>query len=115
MISTADGKIVSAIWENGWGNIVRIQHANGYSTHYAHLSAFADGIGVGDTVTQGQVIGFVGSTGWSTGPHLDYGMRLSGAPVNPLTLRQPKGERLPESELESFLVKVRDYESLLEA
>jgi murein DD-endopeptidase MepM/ murein hydrolase activator NlpD len=71
VVSTARGTVVSAGWEGGWGNMVRIRHDNGYTTHYGHLSKIAKGIKSGASVAQGQVIGYVGSTGWSTGPHLD--------------------------------------------
>ena len=101
-MSTARGVVTSLGWEGGWGNIVRIEHDNGYTTHYAHLSSFAKSLQRGARVSQGQIIGYVGSTGWSTGPHLDYGMRLNGAPVNPLSFEQPKGILLEEKYLEEF-------------
>ena len=113
VVATAKGTVLSAGWEGGWGNIVRIRHANGYTTHYGHLSSFAKGAGSGTEVAQGQVVGYVGSTGWSTGPHLDYGMRLNGSPVNPLALKLPKGNPLPEEEMESFLELKENYNSLL--
>ena len=113
VVSTARGTIVSAGWEGGWGNMVRVRHDNGYTTHYGHLSAFAKGIRSGESVSQGQVIGYVGSTGWSTGPHLDYGMKLNGTPVNPLTLEQPKGPLLEGELLEQFWKKKSEYDALL--
>lgn len=100
--STARGTVASAGWEGGWGNMIRIRHDNGYTTHYGHLSAFAKGIRAGASVSQGQVVGYVGSTGWSTGPHLDYGMKLDGTPVNPLKLQQPKGAPLDGARMEEF-------------
>lgn len=100
--STARGTVISAGWEGGWGNIVRIRHDNGYTTHYGHLSGYGKGIKSGASVSQGQVIGFVGSTGWSTGPHLDYGMKLNGSPVNPLKLDLPKGNPLEGEKLAQF-------------
>ena len=93
--------------------MVRVRHDNGYTTHYGHLSAFAKGIRSGESVSQGQVIGYVGSTGWSTGPHLDYGMKLNGTPVNPLTLEQPKGPLLEGELLEQFWKKKSEYDALL--
>ncbi len=111
--STAHGTVVSARFEKGWGNIVRIKHSGGYTTHYAHLSAFARGMVPGKRVEQGQTIGFVGSTGWSTGPHLDYGMRLNGNPVNPLTLDLPKGAPIADSQRKSFDDQKSQYDSLL--
>ncbi len=75
------GVVVWAGWNGGYGNLVRVRHGNGYETYYAHLSAYA--VSCGDPVYQGQVIGYCGSTGWSTGPHLHYEIRLNGVPQNP--------------------------------
>ncbi|MCA9365003.1 MAG: peptidoglycan DD-metalloendopeptidase family protein [Candidatus Moranbacteria bacterium] len=100
VVTTAIGTVTSAHYETGWGNIVRVKHSNGYTTHYAHLSKF--GVSVGEKVRQNDIVGYVGSTGWSTGPHLDYGMRENGNPVNPLTLKSQKAETLPEDEKEAF-------------
>lgn len=102
VVSTARGTVVSAGWENGWGNMIRLRHDNGYTTHYGHLSAFAKGLKNGASVSQGQVIGYVGSTGWSTGPHLDFGMKLDGSPINPLKLQSPKGAPLDGAKMEEF-------------
>lgn len=113
VVSTARGTISSAGWEGGWGRIVRINHENSYSTHYAHLSALEKGIRSGATVSQGQVIGYVGSTGWSTGPHLDYGLRLNSTPVNPLSLKLPKGKPLEGEEMEKFQEEKKKYDELL--
>ena len=114
IVATARGTIVSAGWEGGWGYMIRARHDNGYTTHYGHLSSFADGIGSGVQVSQGQVIGYVGSTGWSTGPHLDYGMKLKGVPVNPLKLDLPKGNPLSEDKMEKFEEVKNQYANLLE-
>ncbi|QQS60954.1 MAG: peptidoglycan DD-metalloendopeptidase family protein [Candidatus Moraniibacteriota bacterium] len=113
VVSTARGTLISATWEGGWGNMVRIRHDNGYTTHYAHLSAFAKGVKSGGSISQGQVIGYVGSTGWSTGPHLDYGMKLNGAPINPLKIDQPKGPLLEGELLEKFWEQKSQYDQLL--
>jgi murein DD-endopeptidase MepM/ murein hydrolase activator NlpD len=78
----ADGIIVKAEWENGYGNVVYISHGYGYSTRYGHLSGFASR--PGQRIKRGDVIGFVGSTGRSTGPHLHYEVRLNNHAVNPL-------------------------------
>lgn len=114
VVATADGTLSAAGFEGGWGNIVRLTHENGYTTHYAHLSAFASGLVSGSQIVQGQIIGYVGSTGWSTGPHLDYGMKLNGAPLNPLELKQPKGERLPDDALQAFEDLKSQYKASLE-
>ena len=102
VVASANGTVTSAGYETGWGNIVRVRHNNGYTTHYAHMSGYGKEIKIGTRVSQGQVVGFVGSTGWSTGPHLDYGMKLNGTPINPLTAQLPKGVPLPENLKESF-------------
>jgi len=78
----ADGIVVKAEWANGYGNVVYLSHGYGYSTRYGHLSGF--GIRPGQRVQRGDVIGYVGSTGRSTGPHLHYEVRLNNVPVNPL-------------------------------
>jgi murein DD-endopeptidase MepM/ murein hydrolase activator NlpD len=78
----ADGLVVKAEWANGYGNVVYIAHGYGYSTRYGHLSSYA--IKAGDRVKRGDVIGYVGTTGRSTGPHLHYEVRLNNNPVNPL-------------------------------
>ena len=102
VISTAYGTSSSAGWEGGRGTIVRIRHDNGYTTHYGHLSGFAKGIRSGINVSRGQLVGFVGSTGWSTGPHLDYGLKLNGSPINPLSLKLPKGNPLNSEKMARF-------------
>jgi len=76
-----NGVVVFAGWGGGYGNLVRVRHGNGYETYYAHFSSFE--VGCGQAVYQGQVLGYCGSTGWSTGPHLHYEIRLNGAPQNP--------------------------------
>jgi murein DD-endopeptidase MepM/ murein hydrolase activator NlpD len=78
----ADGIVVKSEWANGYGNVVYIAHGYGYSTRYGHLSTFS--VHPGDHVKRGDVIGHVGSTGRSTGPHLHYEVRLNNQPVNPL-------------------------------
>lgn len=78
----ADGIIVKSEWANGYGNVIYISHGYGYSTRYGHLSSFA--VRPGARVKRGDVIGYVGSTGRSTGPHLHYEVRLNNNPVNPL-------------------------------
>lgn len=103
VVASARGTVASAGWEGGWGNMIRLTHDNGYTTHYGHLRAFAKGLRAGESVSRGQIIGYVGSTGWSTGPHLDYGVKLNGVPINPLKMDLPKGvplstEKMPEFE-----------------
>jgi murein DD-endopeptidase MepM/ murein hydrolase activator NlpD len=78
----ADGIVVKAEWANGYGNVIYISHGYGYSTRYGHLSSYA--VRPGSRVKRGDVIGYVGSTGRSTGPHLHYEVRINNQPVNPL-------------------------------
>lgn len=80
--SPADGIVVKAEWANGYGNVIFVSHGYGYATRYAHLSGFK--VKPGQRIKRGEVLGFVGSTGRSTGPHLHYEVRLNGQAVNPL-------------------------------
>ena len=113
VVATARGTVVSAGWEGGWGRMVRLRHDNDYTTHYGHLSAFAKGMRSGASVSQGQIVGYVGSTGWSTGPHLDYGIKINGVPVNPLKLDLPKGAPLSADKMEAFEILKNDFRGLL--
>jgi murein DD-endopeptidase MepM/ murein hydrolase activator NlpD len=87
--AAADGVVISAKRERGYGLIVRIRHASGVETRYAHMSRFGRNIGAGRRVRQGAVIGAVGSTGMSTGPHLHYEILVRGRAVNPARHVQP--------------------------
>jgi murein DD-endopeptidase MepM/ murein hydrolase activator NlpD len=99
--AAGDGKVVYRGWQGGYGNVVILQHGGHYSTLYGHLSRFAS-IRVGQHVTQGQTIGYVGMTGLATGPHLHYEFRVDGVHRNPLTVTLPKPEPLPAVELARF-------------
>lgn len=108
--AVADGVITMRGYSGGGGNTIKIKHSmqgGKYSTCYMHLSRYASGISVGTKVRQGDVIGYVGSTGLSTGPHLDYRVYINGKPTNPLKLNQEKGEPLVGAELDLF-VPIRD-------
>ena len=109
VIAVANGTVVSAERNSGSGNMVRLRHTNGYETYYLHLSSFAKGMRRGVRVVQGQMIGRVGSTGLSTGPHLDFRMRRNGTFVNPLLEHRklPPGDPVPEKYLAAFH-EVRD-------
>ena len=115
--AAGDGKIVFRGWQNGYGNVVMIQHGGHYSTLYGHMSRFA-GIHDGQHVSQGQTIGFVGMTGLATGPHLHYEFRIDGVHRDPLTVTLPKPEPLPQIELARFrgqtqpmLAKLKTFEA----
>ena len=87
--ATADGVVTAAGRESGYGNVVMLKHGGTYSTVYAHLSRFAAGLRGGVRVRQGQTIGYVGQTGWATGPHLHYEFRVAGDARNPMTVALP--------------------------
>ncbi len=96
-----DGTVVFAGKKGQYGNLVIIKHPNGYKTYYGHLSRFG-GIKSGTKVRQGQIIGYVGSTGLATGPHLHYEMRVSNRPVNPVTVKSLKGNSIPKKLMAEF-------------
>jgi len=94
IMASGDGKIIRSRWCGGGGNCIKIKHNSTYSTVYAHLSKFARGIKEGVKVRQGQIIGYVGSTGLSTGPHLHYEVIENGKKINSQTLKLPSGKVL---------------------
>lgn len=100
--AAGNGVVERANRYGSFGNYVRIRHANGFETAYAHLNGFARNIRAGTRVTQGQVIAYVGTTGRSTGPHLHYEVHHNGTPVNPMTLDLPTGRQLNEDEIPLF-------------
>jgi murein DD-endopeptidase MepM/ murein hydrolase activator NlpD len=102
VIAVANGTVISAGRSGGAGQLIHIRHASGYETFYMHLSSIA--VRAGQHVEQGQVVGRVGTTGLSTGPHLDYRVWKDGRPINPLTLRRslPPGEPVPARFLAQF-------------
>jgi len=102
IMASGNGTVVEAKWKAGYGRWIKIRHANGYETGYAHQSGFAKGIQEGIRVRQGQVIGYVGSTGLSTGPHLHYEVMVNGRNVNPLRIRLPRGRVLTDTMLANF-------------
>ena len=89
VVSAADGRIIYKGWKRGFGNYLEIKHPSGIHTCYGHLRGYARGISNGGQVTQGQVIGYVGSTGESTGPHLDYRVKKNGQFIDPLKMVMP--------------------------
>lgn len=102
IFASGNGVIEKAEWEGGYGKYVRIQHTNGYETAYGHMTAFAKGMKPGVTVRQGQVIGYVGSTGLSTGAHVHYEVRINGRFVDPMRIRLPRGRSLNGTVLATF-------------
>jgi murein DD-endopeptidase MepM/ murein hydrolase activator NlpD len=100
--AAGDGTIEYDKWTNGYGRQIRIHHANGYETTYGHMSAFARGIEPGVHVRQGQIIGYVGSTGLSTGPHVHFEVIVNGRFVDPMRIRVPRGRELMGDTLLAF-------------
>ncbi len=108
IMASGSGVIFKAGWCGGGGNCVKIKHNSTYSTVYAHMSKFARGIKKGIRVSQGQIIGYVGSTGMSTGPHLHYEVIKNGKKVNSQTLKLPSGKKLKGKNREDFeLAKIK--------
>jgi murein DD-endopeptidase MepM/ murein hydrolase activator NlpD len=121
IMAAGDGRVVSAGWQGGYGNAVVIDHGRGHTTLYAHMSRTAK-LKRGDRVSQGQVIGYVGSTGMSTGPHLHYEFRVNGVHRNPLQHIMPPPEPLTGTALARFkaetapaLERIREVEQVLYA
>lgn len=102
IIASGNGTVESAGWSSGYGNQTIIRHANGYESSYNHQSAIAKGVKPGAKVTQGQVIGYVGSTGLSTGAHLHYELIVNGTKVDPMKIRLPGGKSLAGDDLARF-------------
>ena len=102
IVAGADGTIERVGRQGGYGNYVRIRHTNGFSTAYGHMSRYADGLEPGMSVKQGQVIGYVGSTGFSTGPHCHYEILVNNKFVNPMTIQVPRGLQLTGRQLAAF-------------
>jgi len=102
IFASGNGTVERVGWESGYGKYVRIRHTNGYETAYGHMTAFARGVDPGVRVRQGQVIGFVGSTGLSTGAHLHYEILVNGRFVDPMRIRLPRGRVLDGPILSSF-------------
>ncbi|MGZ5036580.1 MAG: peptidoglycan DD-metalloendopeptidase family protein [Usitatibacter sp.] len=103
VLATADGQVLSAGARGGYGNAIEIRHGSGITTLYGHLSAFAAGIRSGTRVHQGEVIGYVGMTGFATGPHLHYEFKLAGIHQDPLRVALPKADPVPARLKAQFL------------
>ncbi|PIE84040.1 MAG: metalloendopeptidase [Bacteroidia bacterium] len=102
-----DGKVIARAYQRGGGNYVKIRHNGVYTTAYLHLSRFAKGIRPGVRVRQGQTIGYVGMTGYATGPHLDFRVWKNGTPINPLSMKSPPMEPLRKENMDAFRDTVR--------
>ncbi|MCM0035402.1 MAG: peptidoglycan DD-metalloendopeptidase family protein [Burkholderiaceae bacterium] len=114
--ATADGTVEFVGWRNGYGNTVILKHHSRITTLYAHQSRFASGLQVGSKVSQGDLIGYVGSTGWSTGPHLHYEFRVADKPIDPLTAtaNMPTSQPLAPEHREKFAEVVTPFKQQLQ-
>jgi murein DD-endopeptidase MepM/ murein hydrolase activator NlpD len=111
---TGDGTIEMAGQQNGYGNVVVVRHRGGITTLYAHLSKFGAGIRSGARVAQGDIVGYVGSTGWATGPHLHYEFLVGNEHRNPLTMVFPSAEPVPAARMAAFHDQTGSYAAQLE-
>ncbi len=109
VVALGDGVVTMKAYKGGGGNTIKIRHNSTYTTGYLHLSRYAKGLAVGKRVSQGEVIGYVGSTGASTGPHLDFRVWKNGTPVNPLNMESPSADPIPQSLMEDFKAKISQY------
>ncbi len=114
ILAAGNGVVEKAGRSSGYGNLIVLKHTNGYETAYGHQSKFAKGIEPGVRVRQGQVIGYVGSTGLSTGPHLHFEIRVNRQPVDPLRIRLPRGRVLGGEYLASFEHERERIDTLLD-
>jgi murein DD-endopeptidase MepM/ murein hydrolase activator NlpD len=108
VLATADGHVVAAGPRGGYGNAVEVRHGSGITTLYAHLSGFASGVRSGARVRQGEPIGFVGATGYATGPHLHYEFKVAGMHQDPLRVALPKADPVPARLRSHFLAIAND-------
>jgi murein DD-endopeptidase MepM/ murein hydrolase activator NlpD len=114
ILAAGDGTVEKVGREGGYGNYIRIRHANGFATAYGHMSRFAQGVEPGVTVKQGQIIGYVGSTGMSTGPHCHFEVLVNSKFVNPMTIQVPRGLQLTGRQLAEFQRERGRIETLMQ-
>jgi murein DD-endopeptidase MepM/ murein hydrolase activator NlpD len=114
VMATANGTVTFAGTQGGYGRMIEIRHFNGYTTRYAHLSRFAEGVRAGARVSQKQVVGYVGATGLATAPHLHYELRISGRAVDARTAKLPDSPPLTGALRSSFLALAKDRSTLLD-
>lgn len=112
--STADGTVEFAGWQNGYGNVVIVKHYGKYSTLYAHQSRIRPGLKKGDKIAQGDLVGYVGATGWATGPHLHYEFRIDNQPVDPLSVDLPVARKLEPAEARAFAKTVEPFKQQIQ-
>lgn len=115
VMAAGDGTVLHAGWSGGYGNLIEIRHRNGITTRYGHLRGFASGIHSGTVVTQGEVIGYVGSTGLASGPHLHYEFRVNGVARDTRSVSLGGGEPLPKASRVSFDAERSRLNAVLES
>jgi murein DD-endopeptidase MepM/ murein hydrolase activator NlpD len=113
--SSGDGRVVFAGWKRGYGKYIKIRHNSKYTTAYGHLSRIKKGIRIGKRIRQGEIIGYVGSTGLSTGPHLHYEVLVRGRYVNPLRVKSSSRRTIAEKDLPGFRAQAEDVIGRLSA
>jgi murein DD-endopeptidase MepM/ murein hydrolase activator NlpD len=111
--AAGDGKVSVVGWQGGYGNVVMLQHTGPYSTVYAHLSRFAAGIKPGAHVVQGELIGYVGQTGWATGPHLHFEFRVNNDQRDPLTIAFPNAQPISDADHAAYIDRVAPLDAQL--
>lgn len=109
VVALGDGVVTHRGWAGGGGNTIKIKHPGNYVTSYMHLRGYAKGIVKGSRVTRGQLIGYVGSTGLSTGPHLDFRVYKNGKPIDPLKMESPSVEPVSKEDMPAFLAQMERY------
>jgi len=114
VVTVGDGRVILKGWKNGYGRCIAIRHNNRYTTTYGHLSRYAAKLKKGANVKQGQVIGYVGASGLASGPHLDFRMKKNGSFVNPLKMRFPAAQPVPQRYMEDFKQRVAHLEEQLD-
>ena len=114
VMTIGDGVVIEKGYKRAGGNTVKIRHNSVYTTAYLHLSKYAAGLNVGQRVKQGEVIGYVGSTGLSTGPHLDFRVWKNGTPINPLTMDSPPAEPIKDENRSAFQNTIQSYKDMIE-
>jgi murein DD-endopeptidase MepM/ murein hydrolase activator NlpD len=111
VVTIADGTVIEKGWDKkGGGNYIKVKHNSTYTTTYMHLNGFAKGIQKGSKVKQGQLIGYVGSTGMSTGPHLDFRLNKNGTYIDPLKFQSPSADPVSDAIKTAFEEVVNKYE-----
>lgn len=115
VVALGDGVVTHRGWAGGGGNTIKIKHPGNYVTSYMHLKGYAKGIVKGSRVTRGQLIGYVGSTGLSTGPHLDFRVYKNGKPIDPLKMESPSVEPVAKEDMPAFEQTMKQYRYQLDS